>query len=675
MRLQKARIQKYRSIIDTEEFEVEDQKTILVGPNEAGKSAVLQALQQINAPADIPGFVPLRDYPRSLYNDDIATKKLNPKSITVAEAEFTLEAEDKADIPTEFHDCTFFVKRSLGNTSSFELQGGPSIQAYGSLQNDLTRLAAHVDARVPPPAADAKPTLPPSEKLRALSSTWDHATVLDAALAQSLLAWLKEITPLVDEANATEEKRLDTLTQALGIAALRAKVTETLSKRVPLFVLFSNYFRVRPSIHLGHLAQRVDQKILDDKQYDYGNICLLKYLGFTPRQLFDLGNANEPPANDGAALQKYKDQLDERAYQLNAASVRLTGAIREVWVPDEKKAEADKLQISADRQYLKVAVEDDLGVLVELDQRSEGFQWLVSFFVVFFAETAGKHKNAILLLDEPGLSLHGLKQREFRNTISKLAVSNQTLYTTHSPFLVGPDELDLVRVVELTNRKVGTKVHTDVTAKDPAALLPLQEALGYDLAQSLFAQQRNLVLEGLTDIFYLEATSDLLAAASVATLNDKIALIPAKSAGKVVYFATILHAQSLKVAALLDSDGAGDQAAKQDVLVHTLGNERILRTKDAYNGAVQKVEIEDLLRETLVKVAKSELSWNVEAVASKQPARPVVEIFEAEIAGFSKYLLAKAFVRWTRAHAASDLTQTERDQWGALIENINASLS
>ena len=59
------------------------------------------------------------------------------------------------------------------------------------------------------------------------------------------------------------------------------------------------------------------------------------------------------------------------------------------------------MRIQADAQYLKVVVEDELGVEVELDQRSEGFQWLVSFFIVFFAEAANKHENAILLLDEP----------------------------------------------------------------------------------------------------------------------------------------------------------------------------------------------------------------------------------------------------------------------------------
>ena len=69
MRLVKARIQNYRSIIDTGVFEIEDLKTIMVGPNEAGKTVVLKALQQLNKPKDVAGFEALRDYPRSKYND------------------------------------------------------------------------------------------------------------------------------------------------------------------------------------------------------------------------------------------------------------------------------------------------------------------------------------------------------------------------------------------------------------------------------------------------------------------------------------------------------------------------------------------------------------------------------------------------------------------------------
>ena len=59
MRLAKARIQGYRSIIDSGWFDVEHGKSILVGPNEAGKTAILQALQKLNPPEGVELFNPL----------------------------------------------------------------------------------------------------------------------------------------------------------------------------------------------------------------------------------------------------------------------------------------------------------------------------------------------------------------------------------------------------------------------------------------------------------------------------------------------------------------------------------------------------------------------------------------------------------------------------------------
>src|SRR5215212_1374936 len=470
-------------------------------------------------------------------------------------------------------------------------------------------MAAHLDGR----ADDGDE--PPSVALAELSSRWWTGALLTVERASGLRRWLNDNVALVDETNAAEDARHTKLVELTDVPGIQAEALRTIRERLPTFVLFNNYFRVKPSIHLGHLAERLRTGVLDGDQYDYGNQCLLKLLGFDAQTLSQMGSASEPDPSDASALQAYKDQLDKRSYQLNAASVRLTEEILKVWNPQEDKDEASRLRVQADGQYLKVIVEDDLGVEIELDQRSEGFQWLVSFFVVFFAEAKDKHENAVLLLDEPGLSLHGLKQRDFRMTISRLAESNQTIYTTHSPFLVGPDELDLVRVVEMTDRTVGTRVHTTVSAEDAASLLPLQEALGYDLAQTLFTQQRNLVLEGLTDYWYLEGTSELLGEGGDAPLHAKIALVPADGAGKVVYYATILHANHLKVAALLDSDVAGDRAAQQETLVHQLGNRNILRTKDAYAGKVKRPEIEDLLRDTLVQVAKEDLGWDVAAIA------------------------------------------------------------
>ena len=673
MRLTKARVRKYRSIRDSELFDVESTKTILVGPNEAGKTALLEALQQLNAPKDVRGFDPLRDYPRSEYND-ITTKKVLPKNVTVVEGHFALDSDDQEAVPEGFRNCTFVVGRRLDNRAWHRLDGGAEIPKYKDVQKDLLQLATHVGGRIRMAPDDKQPSVSLRDELAGVTSKWAEDTLIDKGKAGKIGDWLAIAYPWVDESNETEGRRHDRIKQAICVAERKAEALAVLYRRRPVLVLFSNYFRVKPRIHLSHLADRIENNTLDDEHYDHGNNCLLRLLGFSARELSDLGGTKEPNPGDTKALERYRSQLDNRTYQLNAASVKLTKEIRKVWMPDQKRAEADKLRVLADGQYLKVVVEDDLGVEIELDQRSEGFQWLVSFFVVFFAEAQNEYNNAILLLDEPGLSLHGLKQREFRETVSRLAETNQTLYTTHSPFLVGPEELDLVRVLEMNDREVGTKVHTRLTAQDTAALLPLQEALGYDLAQSLFTAKKNLILEGLTDYWYVQALADMLRAAGGAELNQHIALVPAGGAGKVVYFATILHAHRLKVAALLDSDAAGNQAAKQETLVHTLGHKQILRTIDLYDGVVEKPEIEELLRDTLVAVAKKDLGWDVSAAAAAYPSKPIVRVFESEITGFSKYKLAKAFLRWARDHEFEDLQKNERRQGEKLINAINTAL-
>lgn len=668
MRLVKARVQNYRSILDTGEFEVEKLKTILVGPNEAGKTVLLQALQQLNKPSDVKGFDPLRDYPRSLYND-ITTGKANPKDITVVTGYYDLEDDDKELIPEEYHSCQYKLYRNLDNQAYHSLINAPDLLQYSDIKKSLLRMAAHMDKQCTDEGEKK-----PSDLLESLCASWKDTKLISGDTISSLEKWLNNNYQYVEEENDTEENRHADLLEKIKINQIPDDVLKTLDKRTPVFILFNNYFKVKPTIHLGHLAQRIEQNLLDDEYYDYGNQCLLKLLGFSARELSDFGSTPSPKQSDTEALKVYRDKLDSRSYQLNAASVRLTDEIRSVWMPNPERPEADKLKVTADGQYLKVVVEDDLGVEIELDQRSEGFQWLVSFFIVFFSEAMDKHENAILLLDEPGMSLHALKQRDFRKTISRLAQNNQTLFTTHSPFLVGPDELDIVRVVEMKNRAIGTKVHTTLSSEDPAGLLPLQEALGYDLANSLFSQQRNLVLEGITDYWYIEATSALLRESGDTNLNEKIALVFANSAGKVVYYATILHAHNLKVAAFLDSDSAGDQAANQETLLHTLGNKNILRTKEFYSGDSEKPEIEDLLRFTLISIVHEEFGVDVTAILESNPSRPILSIFKSEVSDFSKYKLAKAFVRWTQTHTASELHQIEREEWKKLIDQVNKVL-
>jgi len=68
------------------------------------------------------------------------------------------------------------------------------------------------------------------------------------------------------------------------------------------------------------------------------------------------------------------------------------------------------------------------------------------------------------------------------------------------------------------------------------------------------------------------------------------------------------------------------------------------------------------------------LGWDVTTVAAAQPARPIVDVFADTINGFSKYKLAKAYLRWTRDHAASDLGAGERAAFDDLIDRTNKAL-
>ena len=483
MRLVEARVQNYRSIRDTGWFDVEETKTILVGPNEAGKTAVLEALQQVNAPDGVRPFDPLRDYPRKLYNENIQSGRLRPGQIPVASARFRLEHVDLEELPDGFENATYCFTRHLGNNGSHWVDGGPELVIFTEqVRKDLQRMAAHASQQTAEGREEDTPDL--GDELHEIIDDWKvGATTISGDRASALRGWLDSVTDVIDEDNPTQEKRHTRLLEHTRIAERRDAALKALRRRLPVFVYYGDYFRVRPNLHLRNFAERVEQDLLDDDRYDYGNNCLLKLLGFSARELADLGDAPDLD-DDPETFEESRKSLDERGIKLNAASARLTREIRSVWNPGGDRSEADQVRVIADGQYLKVVVVDELGVEIEFDQRSAGFQWLVSFFVVFFAEAADANANAILLLDEPGLSLHGLKQREFRQTISRLAEDNQTLYTTHSPFLVGPDELHLVRVVEMSDRDKGTEIHSNVIANDPGALLPLQEALGYDLPRA-----------------------------------------------------------------------------------------------------------------------------------------------------------------------------------------------
>ncbi|TKA84057.1 AAA family ATPase, partial [Sulfitobacter sp. 15WGC] len=125
MKIKKVHVQNYRSVIDSEEFEVNGDKTILVGPNEAGKTALLQAIQHLNPPDGIKPLSALRDYPRAHYNK-ITLGEVDPAGVRVVEAEFELNDDDREYLPEGMKGASYVLWRNLDNSTGHRLTNAPA---------------------------------------------------------------------------------------------------------------------------------------------------------------------------------------------------------------------------------------------------------------------------------------------------------------------------------------------------------------------------------------------------------------------------------------------------------------------------------------------------------------------------------------------------------------------
>ena len=121
-----------------------------------------------------------------------------------------------------------------------------------------------------------------------------------------------------------------------------------------------------------------------------------------------------------------------------------------------------------------------------------------------------------LLFDEPGLHVHIKANQDMIKVFRKLNEKNlQIIYSTHSPALIDTDNLHNIGLV-INDFQNGTLVEGLTTSiinsknkKD--ALYPIAEAMGVvPLKDFSVLKEKNVLLEGLSDYWYLKGMSNLL---------------------------------------------------------------------------------------------------------------------------------------------------------------------
>lgn len=167
------------------------------------------------------------------------------------------------------------------------------------------------------------------------------------------------------------------------------------------------------------------------------------------------------------------------------------------------------------------------GQPISLDYQSTGFKWFFNLYFNLFCSNELKPGD-IIIMDEPATNLHVRGQIELRDFLKDFAMQNDItiIIATHSPFLVDIDHLDELRII--SNIDNISKIDNDfstINLDDPDSLLPIKESLTVDSRILLNPDQHLVFVEGITDYNYLVALKKILG-------YNNLIFLPIKGIGK-----------------------------------------------------------------------------------------------------------------------------------------------
>jgi predicted ATP-dependent endonuclease of OLD family len=540
--------------------------TALVGMNESGKSTMLDALYRLN-PVYGDAFVELDDYPRWRRSRDSRASDI--QALSPIEATFELDDVDLEALRDVLGD---------GVVTSSEVRIGRRYDGtrWARLEIDEKRfirdvLEGHPQADALVAAHETVADLRPALEAGAA----DEAKPQAAAAADS------------DDAEGTSAEpsskvftdALERMTSALGSAAsLQSQAEALLLPRMPKFFLFSDYQRLDGRVDVAELKQSsTEEPGASPKQ--------------TARALLKLANTDVDSMTDS--------DFEASTAELESVSNDLSDEMKEYWstnpelrikIVTEPETVTDARGQHSVIRYLNFRVEDRKHNFTNnFSRRSSGYQWFFSFLAAF-SEFEMRKQDVVILLDEPALTLHAKAQRDFLRFINeRLAPAGQVLYTTHSPFMV--DQIERVRVVEDRGDDIGSITSSDALEVGEDSAFPLQAALGYDLSQNLFIGERNLLVEGPSDLAYLDLVSRRLRELGRDGVDERWRILPAGGSSNVPTFVSLLG-RKVGVTVLLDSGTEGFGKVEAAISANKIDAGRVVLVSSALNQ--KHADIEDL---------------------------------------------------------------------------------
>jgi predicted ATP-dependent endonuclease of OLD family len=173
-------------------------------------------------------------------------------------------------------------------------------------------------------------------------------------------------------------------------------------------------------------------------------------------------------------------------------------------------------------------------------QRSRGVRWFLSFYLELKATAINNHFNRVLLIDEPGLSLHARAQEDVLKVFEDLKNKMQIIYCTHSPHLVDPSKLYRIMAIQRADEddERSETIVMDAKSLHEASsdtLTPIYSLMGVRLNdKQLIQQKNNVIVENSITYYYLNEISRLI------DFQEKVFFVPAINESGIPVLANIL---------------------------------------------------------------------------------------------------------------------------------------
>lgn len=372
-----------------------------------------------------------------------------------------------------------------------------------------------------------------------------------------------------------------------------------LEEELPNFIYYASYASLDSELHLPTIISKMSRnEEMSEKSKNKVKTLkvLFDYIKLKPQDILNLGKETNPGSTKSeSTIENESANKKEREILLDSAATKLTRDFKSWW------KQGDYIfNFSVDGDYFRIWVSDNIRHdKIELESRSSGLQWFFSFFLIFMSEADHEHKNTIILLDEPGHTLHPMAQKDLSLFFNELATKNQLIYTTHSPFLVDAMNITQTKVVYFEDDGI-TQVSDDLQINKNMAkksIYPINSAIGLTVSDTMLIGCKPIIVEGVSDQIYMTFIKRFLMKIGEFMSSDELIFMPVGGTKNIKPVVSIISGRDSDLPfVIIDNDESG-QTKKKSLEKDLYANEKdkILNINDFIIKATKEAEIEDFM--------------------------------------------------------------------------------